>query len=237
MIKRILNILDLDIEPYRKIWDFQHQLHSLRLQNKIDDVLILLEHNHVFTLGKVAKREHLLIPEEKLKEQKVDLFEIDRGGDITYHGPGQIVGYPIIKLDELYQDLHRYLRELEEVIISTLKDYNIEGSRIEGFTGVWVKDEKVAAIGIKVSKWITMHGFAFNINTDLNYFNMIIPCGIQNKGVTSLKKLVGYEIDLNEVKNKLAKNFVNLFRYDEINNFYSVEEFSQEYNKILLEGN
>lgn len=237
MRKRKLNILNFGIEPYRKIWDFQHQLHSLRLRNKIDDVLILLEHNHVFTLGKVAKREHLLIPEEKIKKEKIDLFEIDRGGDITYHGPGQIVGYPIIKLDDLYQDLHRYLRELEEVIILTLKDYDIKGTRIKGLTGVWVNEEKVAAIGIKVSRWITMHGFAFNINTDLNYFNMIIPCGIQNKGVTSLKKLLGYELDLNEVKNNLIKNFVNLFRYDEINKFYSIEEFLHEFNEILLEGN
>lgn len=237
MRKRILNILSFGIEPYKKIWDFQHQLHSLRLQNKIDDVLILLEHNHVFTLGKIAKREHLLIPKEKLEEEKIDLFEIDRGGDITYHGPGQVVGYPIIKLDDLYQDLHRYLRELEEVIILTLKDYDIKGTRIKGLTGVWVNEEKVAAIGIKVSRWITMHGFAFNINTDLNYFNMIIPCGIQNKGVTSLKKLLGYELDLNEVKNNLTKNFVNLFRYDEINKFYSIEEFSHEFNEILLEGN
>ncbi len=237
MRKHILNILNLGIEPYRKIWDFQHQLHSLRLQNKINDVLILLEHDHVFTLGKVAKREHLLIPEAKLNEKKIDLFEIDRGGDITYHGPGQIVGYPIIKLDELYQDLHRYLRELEEVIILTLKDYNIEGTRIDGLTGVWIEDEKIAAIGIKVSRWITMHGFAFNINTDLNYFNMIIPCGIQNKGVTSLKKLTGREFNINEIKDKLTGNFVNLFRYDEVNKFYSIEEFSQVSSKILMEGN
>lgn len=237
MNKRALNILYLGVEPYKKIWDLQHQLHSLRLQNKIDDVFILLEHNHVFTLGKVARKEHLLIHEQKLKEENIDLFDIDRGGDITYHGPGQIVGYSIIKLDDLYQDLHRYLRELEEVIILTLKEYNIEGTRIDGLTGVWVKDEKIAAIGIKVTRWITMHGFAFNINTDLNYFNMIIPCGIQNKGITSLKKLLGYEIDLGEVKNNLIKNFIDLFKYDEINKFYSVEEFSQVFNKILLEGN
>lgn len=200
MSSRILNIINLGVEPYKKIWDYQYQLFNLRLENKINDVFILLEHSHVYTLGKVARREHLLISPQKLAEEKIDLFEIDRGGDITYHGPGQIVGYPIIKLDELYQDLHRYLRELEEVIILTLKEYGVEGYRIPGLTGVWVNNEKVAAIGIKVSRWITMHGFAFNINTDLSYFHKIIPCGIKDRGVTSLQKFWSARLILKKLK-------------------------------------
>lgn len=236
MNKRILNTINLGIEPYRKIWDYQSQIQNLRIEGKISDVLILLEHHHVYTLGKIAKRDHLLISPEKLIEEKIDLFEIDRGGDITYHGPGQIVGYPIIKLDELYQDLHLYLRELEEIIILTLRDYNVEGYRIPGLTGVWVNDEKICAIGIKVSRWVTMHGFAFNVNTDLNYFNKIIPCGIKDKGITSLQKILNRDVNLEEVKTKLVRNFMKIFRYDEEVNFISIEEFINYSTEKISEG-
>ncbi|GIV45623.1 MAG: octanoyltransferase [Ignavibacterium sp.] len=236
MQKRKLNIINLGVEPYKKIWDFQHQLHKLRVDGKIDDVFILLEHSNVYTLGKIAKREHLLVSPQKLTEEKIDLFEIDRGGDITYHGPGQIVGYPIIKLDNLYQDIHRYLRELEEIIIQTLKVYQIDGERHPKYTGVWIGNEKIAAIGIKVSRWVTMHGFAFNINTDLSYFGKIIPCGITDKGVTSLENILKKKISIEEVKSHLIENFVQIFRYDDVHYYFSIEEFSNSQSSILLEG-
>lgn len=236
MKERKLNIINLGLEPYKKIWDFQHKLHNLRIEGKINDVLILLEHSNVYTLGKVTKRDHLLVSPQKLTEEKIDLFEIDRGGDITYHGPGQIVGYPIIKLDDLYQDIHRYLRELEEVIIQTLKIYGVESGRNPKFTGVWVGDEKIAAIGIKVSRWVTMHGFAFNINTDLSYFGKIIPCGISDKGVTSLEKILGQKISIEEVKKHLVENFMKIFNYDQNLFFYSIDEFSKSQLEKLPEG-
>ncbi|MFN4110727.1 MAG: lipoyl(octanoyl) transferase LipB [Ignavibacteria bacterium] len=236
MNNRIINIINLGIESYKEIWDYQHKLHNFRLDGKISDVLILLEHSNVYTLGKVAKKEHLLINTQKLIEEKIDLFEIDRGGDITYHGPGQIVGYPIIKLDDLYQDLHRYLRELEEVIIQTLKDYNVEAYRIPGLTGVWVNDKKICAMGIKVSRWITMHGFAFNVNTDLSYFDKIVPCGIKDKGVTSLQKILNQEINIEEVKKNLVGKFMKIFHYDDALNFASIDEFLKYSSVKILEG-
>lgn len=225
---RTLLILKLGTEPYKKIWDLQHQIHRMRVNSQINDVLILLQHNHVYTLGKVAKKNHLLLDEKLLIEQGIDLFEIDRGGDITYHGPGQIVGYPIIKLNELYEDVHRYLRELEEVIIRVLNEYNVRAYRIPEYTGVWVNDEKISAIGIKISRWVTMHGFAFNINTDLEFFDKIIPCGIFDKGITSLKKILGKNVDLDEVENFLIKHFVDVFKYEDIKILSSLDDFQNK---------
>lgn len=225
---RTLSILKLGTEPYKKIWDLQHQIHRMRVNSQINDVLILLQHNHVYTLGKVAKKKHLLLDEKLLIEQGIDLFEIDRGGDITYHGPGQIVGYPIIKLNELYEDIHRYLRELEEVIIRVLNEYNVRAYRIPEYTGVWVNDEKISAIGIKISRWVTMHGFAFNINTDLEFFDKIIPCGIFDKGITSLKKILGKNVDLDEVGNFLIKHFVDVFKYENIKIKSSLDDFQNK---------
>lgn len=233
---RTLSILKLGTEPYKKIWDLQHQIHRMRVNSQINDVLILLQHNHVYTLGKVAKKEHLLLDEKLLIEQGIDLFEIDRGGDITYHGPGQIVGYPILKLNELYEDTHRYLRELEEVIIRVLNEYNIQAYRIPEYTGVWVNDEKIAAIGIKISRWVTMHGFAFNINTNLEFFDKIIPCGIFDKGVTSLKKVLGKNVDLSEVGNFLIKHFVDVFKYKNIEILFSLDDFQNKVGEKILEG-
>lgn len=228
---RTLLILKLGTEPYKKIWDLQHQIHRMRVNSQINDVLILLQHNHVYTLGKVAKKNHLLLDEKLLIEQGIDLFEIDRGGDITYHGPGQIVGYPIIKLNELYEDVHRYLRELEEVIIRVLNEYNVRAYRIPEYTGVWVNDEKISAIGIKISRWVTMHGFAFNINTDLEFFDKIIPCGIFDKGITSLKKVLGKNVDLDEVENFLIKHFVDVFKYENIKIISSIDDFQNKVGK------
>jgi lipoate-protein ligase B len=171
---------------YKKAWDLQYQIHSLRINNQIEDTLILLEHPNTYTLGKTAHIENLIGDKEFLKKHSVSVFNIDRGGDITYHGPGQLVGYPIINLSEWYQDSHKYLRNLEEVLIKVCEEYGLKAERNEKYTGVWIEDRKIAAIGIKISRWVTMHGFAFNVNTDLNLFNGIIPCGISDKAVTSL---------------------------------------------------
>lgn len=236
MEKRKIDYINLSVEPYKKIWDFQAKLHQLRVERKINDILILLEHNHVYTLGKIAKKEHLLISPLLLNTQNIDVWEIDRGGDITYHGPGQIVGYPIIHLSEWKEDIHLYLRQLEELIIRTLSEYGIEGKRISGLTGVWVNNEKICALGIKVSKWVTMHGFAININTDLSYFDKIIPCGIRDKGVTSLQKILQKKVDVEEVKNKLLKYFKEIFDYHEVKIFNSINSFLSTIQSKKTEG-
>ena len=179
--------------------------------------MIFCEHPHVYTLGKSGDRQNLLVNEQQLKEKSATYYEINRGGDITYHGPGQIVGYPIFDLDNFFTDIHKYLRLLEESIILTLKEYNIDAGRIDGLTGVWidyeeqVKPRKIAALGVKSSRWVTMHGFAFNVNTKLDYFNNIIPCGIDDKEVTSLEKELNEEVDIKEVERKLLNHIINLF--------------------------
>jgi lipoyl(octanoyl) transferase len=198
---------------YNQAWDLQKEIFDLRLHNRIEDSLFLLEHPHTYTLGKVADKENLISTKEQLQELGINVYEIDRGGDITYHGPGQIVGYPIIKLSDWKEDTHEYLRALEEVIIQTCAEYGLDTNRNPKYTGVWLGERKIAAIGIKVSRWITMHGFAFNVNTDLAYFGGIIPCGIKDKDVTSLQRELGKEIEINEVKEKLVKNFQKVFGY------------------------
>lgn len=210
---KIFNYSDLGKIDYKSAWDLQKEIFDLRLHNKIEDILFLLEHPHTYTLGKVAEKENLISTNEQLQELGISVYEIDRGGDITYHGPGQIVGYPIIKLSDWKEDTHEYLRALEEVIIQTCAEYGLNTNRNPKYTGVWLGERKIAAIGIKVSRWITMHGFAFNVNTDLTYFGGIIPCGIRDKDVTSLQRELGKEIKLNEVKEKLVKNFQNVFGY------------------------
>ncbi|MBI1938606.1 MAG: lipoyl(octanoyl) transferase LipB [Ignavibacteriales bacterium] len=207
---------DLGFIDYKQAWDLQKEIFTQRLRGEIDDTLFLLEHPHTYTLGKVADKENLLSNDDQLKELGISVYEIDRGGDITYHGPGQIVGYPIINLSEWKEDTHEYLRGLEEVIMKTCAEYGLQTERNSKYTGVWIGKRKIAAIGIKVSRWITMHGFAFNISTDLNFFGGIVPCGIRDKDVTSLKRELGKEIDINEVKNKVRENFKIVFGYDEI---------------------
>lgn len=182
--------------------------------------LLFVEHDAVYTLGKSGKKEHVLIDEEERNERGIQFFHTNRGGDITFHGPGQIVGYPILDLEKFYKDIGRYLRELEEVIILTLREYDIQAGRTSGETGVWIdgmikgRERKICAMGVRCSRWITMHGFALNVNTDLDYFNHIIPCGIQNKKVTSIKEELGREVDAEEVKEKLKKNFGIIFNAD-----------------------
>ena len=175
------------------------------------------EHPHVYTLGNTGDKEHLLINENQLKEKNATYYKINRGGDITYHGPGQIVGYPILDLDNFFTDIHKYLRFLEEMVIRTLAEYGIATERSKGETGVWLdvgnplKARKICAMGVRASRWVTMHGFALNVNTDLSYFGNIIPCGISDKAVTSLDKELGHKVDEEELKQKLKKHFSDLF--------------------------
>ncbi len=207
---------DLGTIDYKEAWDLQKSIFELRYQNRIEDILLLLEHPHTYTLGKTADKNNLVGSDEYLKENQISVYNIDRGGDITYHGPGQIVGYPILDLNKWEKDTHKYLRALEEVLIATCSEYGLNPGRKEKLTGVWIGEKKIAAIGIKVSRWITMHGFAFNVNTDLNLFNGIIPCGIFDKEVTSLKKETGVEVQISEVKENIIKNFREYFSYDEL---------------------
>jgi len=173
--------------------------------------LLLLEHPHVFTLGRGADANNILADPHQLQSNSVEVHETGRGGDVTYHGPGQLVGYPIINLKPDRCDVHRYVRDLEEVLIRTIADFGIEGGRIEGLTGVWVGNEKIAAIGVRIARWITSHGFALNVNTDLKFFQMIVPCGITDKGVTSIARLLGREVDLGEVATAAARHFGDVF--------------------------
>ncbi len=213
-MQRTLDFKDLGFINYKAAWDLQHKLFEQRRKNEIKDTLLLLEHPNTYTLGKIADRSNLVGTEKFLKENNFSIYDIDRGGDITYHGPGQIVGYPIIDLNNWKKDTHLYLRNLEEVIIQTCSDYGLAAGRKEGLTGVWIEDRKICAIGIKVSRWITMHGFAFNVNTDLSLFNGIIPCGIRDKEVTSLQKELNNNFDIQEIKNNILNNFIELFDYE-----------------------
>lgn len=213
-MSRTLRYYNLELLEYKKAWDLQYQIHSYRINNQIEDTLILLEHPNTYTLGKTAHIENLIGDKEFLEKHSVSVFNIDRGGDITYHGPGQLVGYPIINLSEWYQDSHKYLRNLEELLIKVCEEYGLKAKRNEKYTGVWIEDRKIAAIGIKISRWVTMHGFAFNVNTDLNLFNGIIPCGISDKAVTSLEKELGKKFQISEVKKKVINHFKEVFDYD-----------------------
>lgn len=207
-----LSVTSLGRTKYADAWALQRSVFDLRLQNLIGDVFLLTEHEHVYTLGKGGDDNHLLANDEELKKEGVDFFHIDRGGDITYHGPGQLVGYPILNLELHGSDIHLYLRNLEEVLLRVLATYGIQGAREEGMTGVWVNGDKIAALGVKVSRWITMHGFALNVNTDLSKFSRIIPCGIFHKGVTSLRTLLKREVPLEEVEERTQEAFSSVFQ-------------------------
>lgn len=227
---------DLGIIDYKTAWDYQETLLKENVAiksmtrstaitagetiipiSKTDHYLLLCEHPPVYTLGKSGHMENILITEAEMEQRQIQFFKTNRGGDITFHGPQQVVGYPILDLERFYTDIGRYLRELEEMIILTLAEYGVTGERSKGETGVWIepgvigKERKICAMGVRCSRWITMHGFALNINTDLAYFDNIIPCGIQNKQVTSLEKELGVKVDIAEVKEKLKKNFEKVF--------------------------
>jgi lipoyl(octanoyl) transferase len=234
-MKQSVHFTDLGKDrAYKEIWDMQEALlqqnlvvKSLRRSNGLDDViveaeptvnhLLFVEHKPVYTLGKSGDIAHVLISDEERERKGIEFFKINRGGDITFHGPGQLVGYPILDLENFRTDLGWYLRQLEEVIILTMAEYGLKGMRSVGETGVWIdadvkgKERKICAMGIRCSRWITMHGWAFNVNTDLDYFSYIIPCGIENKQVTSLQKELGKAVDMDKVKEKLKLNFEKVF--------------------------
>jgi len=216
-ISRTFDYFDLGIIDYKEAWDLQLSLFNQRNSHEIEDTLLLLEHPNTYTLGKVADKNNLIGSDDFLKKNKFSIYDIDRGGDITYHGPGQIVGYPIIDLKNWKQDTHLYLRNLEETIIETSEEFGLTTSRKDGLTGVWIEDRKICAMGIKISRWITMHGFAFNVNTNLSLFDGIIPCGIVDKEVTSLEKELRREIDLQHVKEIIVDKFTTLFDYSDYN--------------------
>jgi len=193
----------------------QRQLVERRIAGEIDDTLLLLQHPHVLTLGVKAGagRSHVLATPDRLRELGVALHETGRGGDVTYHGPGQIVGYPVISLKPDRCDVHRYVRDLEEVMIRVTGSYGFEACRIEGLTGAWVEAEKIGAIGVRIQRWVTSHGFAYNVNTDLDFFKLIVPCGISDRGVTSLRKLTGRDVSIPEVEGRLEATFREIFGY------------------------
>jgi lipoyl(octanoyl) transferase len=222
---------DLGQLDYKECWDLQEKLFDGTIARKISNrmlpadeqvstknYLLFVEHPHVYTLGKSGDPKNLLLDEDGLQDKSATYYKINRGGDITYHGPGQLVAYPILDLDHFFTDIHKYLRLLEETIILTLAEYGISAGRSVGETGVWLdadipgKARKICAMGVRCSRWVTMHGWGFNVNSDLNYFNNIIPCGITDKSVTSMKQELGRELDLNEVKEKLKKHFAALFQ-------------------------
>ncbi|WP_345090274.1 lipoyl(octanoyl) transferase LipB [Flavobacterium chungnamense] len=223
-----IKIQDLGKKDYKETWDYQEELFKgivdIKIQNRKENTLVetpnyflFVEHPHVYTLGKSGDISNLLLSEKQLQDKGATFYKINRGGDITYHGPGQIVGYPILDLENFFTDIHKYLRFLEEVIILTLAEYNITGTRSEGETGVWLDvgtpfARKICAMGVRASRWVTMHGFALNVNANLGYFDNIIPCGIKGKAVTSLQVELGVEsVNEEEVKEKIQKHFSKLF--------------------------
>ncbi|MFY0651591.1 MAG: lipoyl(octanoyl) transferase LipB [Cyclobacteriaceae bacterium] len=232
-INKRTKFINLGLIDYKKAWDYQDSLfketvdikiknRSLVINDQIEtpNYLIFCNHLHVYTLGKSGDEKHLLLNSEELSRKEATYYKINRGGDITYHGPGQIVGYPILDLDNFFTDIHKYLRFLEEAVILTLKDYGVESGRIDGLTGVWVdynnpiSARKICALGVKSSRWVTMHGFAFNVHPDLSYFGNIIPCGIDDKAVTSLEKEIGKKPNLEVVENILKGHLASLFEME-----------------------
>jgi lipoyl(octanoyl) transferase len=227
-LNKKIQLQHLGLKDYKETWDYQEQLFKsvldLKIKNRRENLeletpnyLLLVEHPHVYTLGKSGKASHLLLSESQLEEKNASFYKINRGGDITYHGPGQLVGYPIIDLDNFFTDIHKYLRYLEECIILTLREYGIKPERSKGETGVWLDvgtpfARKICALGVRASRWVTMHGFALNVNADLGYFDHIIPCGIRGKAVTSLNVELGRrEVPMKEIEAKLLKHFAEVF--------------------------
>lgn len=229
VINKTIRFIDLGLSEYSDAWDFQTARHesiiSVKTRNRSSDTpaeitenyLIFCEHPHVFTLGKSGDEKNLVIPKEQLSSINASYHQINRGGDITYHGPGQLVAYPVIDLENFFTDIHLYMRNMEEAVILTLNDFGIKSGRVQGLTGVWIDGDKpgrarkICAMGVKTSRWVTLHGLALNVNADLNYFNYIIPCGISDKAVTSMQKELGQTLNLEEVKKSLLKNFTAVF--------------------------
>jgi len=209
-----IDVLDLGYCPYEEVWDLQKKMQKDRIKSNINDTIIFVEHESVYTLGKNANRNHLL----QSRDNSINIFEIERGGDITYHGPGQLVVYPIIDLNNYQKSVSWYMRAIEQVTIDSLLDYKIKAMRKKNFTGVWVDGEKIAAQGVKISRWVTMHGFSINVNTNLDYYNNIIPCGIFDRGVTSMSQILGRSINMDIIKKVVLEKFNNNFK----KNFFSI---------------
>lgn len=224
-----VTIINLGLVDYKKAWDIQEKYFKQAIDRKIairngenlpppSNYLILCEHPNVYTIGKSGKEENLLLSSEEVKSKEASFYKINRGGDITYHGPGQLVVYPILDLDQFFTDIHKYMRFLEQAVINTLFKFGIQSSRIDGMTGVWIDSalpsaRKICAMGVKSSRWVTMHGIGFNINTNLDFFSHIVPCGIDDKAVTSMKKELGIEVDMQEVENIIIEEFKSLFGF------------------------
>jgi lipoyl(octanoyl) transferase len=233
LINHITFFQKLGLIDYKKAWDYQEKLFTSIIDIKIrnrslskedqeatPNYLLFCQHPHVYTLGKSGNPENLLLTDQELIEKEATFYKINRGGDITYHGPGQLVGYPILDLDNFFTDIHRYLRYLEEAVIKTLADVGIDGGRINGLTGVWIdykrmkNPRKICAIGVKSSRWITMHGFAFNVNTNLDYFDYIVPCGIRDKSVTSISRELNKEVDMVKIEELIKNHLSELFDFE-----------------------
>ncbi len=231
-MNRKVTFRDIGLIDYKEAWDYQESLfrevvdkklanRSLPEEEKVftGNYLLFCEHPHVFTIGKSGSEDNLLIKQENLAQRNIAYYKINRGGDITYHGPGQVVAYPILNLDYFFTDIHRYMRTLEEAVICMLAEYGIKGDRLKGMTGVWLdadhpaKARKICAMGVRTSHWVTMHGIALNVNPDLQYFSLIVPCGITDKTVTSMAKELGYEPNIDEVKEKLKKHLAEVFEF------------------------
>ena len=226
-MNRTINLIELGFKDYKEVWDFQSELlqeivtiktenRKNQLQKNTQNHFLFVEHPHVYTLGKSGDLSNLLLNEQQLAAKGATFYKINRGGDITYHGPGQIVGYPILDLENFFTDIHKYLRLLEETIILTIAEYGLKGERSEGETGVWLDVgtpfvRKICAMGIRSSRWVTMHGFALNVNVDLGYFDNIIPCGIRGKAVTSMEVELGQKVDMEAIKKRILKHFMTLF--------------------------
>jgi lipoyl(octanoyl) transferase len=200
--------------PYARGLELQAELVAERQAGRVPDQLLLLEHDPVFTLGRNARQENVLFPAEALRERGFDVFETGRGGDVTYHGPGQVVGYPILELPLERRDVHRYVRDLEEVMIRTCADHGLAARRVDGLTGAWLGDDKVGAIGVRIARWVTSHGFALNVGTDLSPFDLIVPCGIRGRGVTSIERALGRPVPLEAVMRRLTAHFEAVFGFE-----------------------
>ncbi|MCL5108844.1 MAG: lipoyl(octanoyl) transferase LipB [Chloroflexi bacterium] len=213
-VRPLCELRRLGLVRYKVAWDRQAELVRARKAGEIPDQLLLLEHPHVYTLGRRGETAHILLDAQGLAERGIEVFEVDRGGDVTYHGPGQLVGYPIVDLRRQGVDAHRYVRGLEETLIQALAEYGVAAGRNPGYTGVWLGEEKIAAIGVRISGGVTSHGFALNVNTDLSYFAGIVPCGIVGKGVTSLARVLGRPVPLGEVAAAVARRFAAVFELE-----------------------
>jgi lipoyl(octanoyl) transferase len=211
-----LQVLDLGTRDYKEVWDLQKEIHEKRVDNKISNTLILVEHNPVITMGKSGHDGNVLFPVEFLKEKGVEYFQIERGGDATYHGPGQLVGYPIFNVKDGLAGIKPFINGIERTIFATLGDFHIKGYNKEKMIGVWTPKGKVCSIGVAVKRWVSFHGFALNVNTDLTYFDLIVPCGLKNVEMTSMQQILGREVSMGQVKKSIVRNFGEIFKQDVI---------------------